>query len=410
MSDQHQDDDKHQRLTVPTLADIHEAAVNIRGKAIRTPLIRLNWQGGDDDVHIYLKLESLQPISSFKVRPAANAIACIKDKNSLRRSGVCTASAGNFAQGLAWCCFEEGIPCTVVAPDHAPETKLAEIRRRGATVIKVPFSEWWEIIESHTCPQAPAGAHFIHPGAENSVLAGNATIALEIVEDLPDVDCIVVPYGSGAVCTGVASGVQALGLSHRCKVLAAEPATAAPFALSKKRGCASKFTDWEASFVDGCGGQAVLGEVWALAEGLVAGGCAVDLPDIAEAIKVLAERNRVVAEGAGACGVAAAMGGMCGDKARRIVCVVTGAGIDTRSLVHILQGRGVPPVITQAQAEKEKDQEYTNDKVERRKCTNEYECSDDNCYKYKGLAGVAVLAMGFGLGWLAATRQIQQRG
>lgn len=248
----------------------------------------------------------------------------------------------NFGQGLAWACTEEGINCTIVAPDQAPETKCAEIRRRGATIIKVPYAEWWTVIESHKCPQAPAGAFFIHPGAENSVLAGNATVALEICEDLPDVDCIVVPYGSGAIATGIACGVRALGRDpSACQVIACEPATACPFAVSKKAGEARKFEDWQSSFVDGCGGKAVLDEVWSVAKDVLDGGCAVPLEPIAEAIKVLCERNRVVAEGAGACPVAAAMTGMCGD-ANKIVCVVSGGGLDTDKLVHILSGRGVP--------------------------------------------------------------------
>lgn len=330
-------------LRAPTLDEIKQAAENIKSKSIRTPLVRLNWQGRPG-VEIYLKLENLQPIASFKVRPAVNALACIPDKTELRRAGVSTSSAGNFGQGLAWACSELGIKCTVVAPDQAPETKLAEIRRRGATVIKVPYAEWWTIIESHKCPQAPKGAVFIHPGAENSVLAGNATIALEICEDLPDVDCVVVPYGSGAVATGIACGVRALEKSSRaCRVLSCEPDTASPFALSKAVGEARRFENWESSFVDGCGGKAVLEEVWAVAKDTLDGGLAVPLAPIAEAIKVLCERNRVVAEGAGACPVAAAMTGMCGD-AKKIVCVVSGGGLDTDNLVHILSGHGVPPV------------------------------------------------------------------
>ena len=174
----------------------------------------------------------------------------------------CTASAGNFGQGLAWCCQELGVKCTVVAPDHAPQTKLDAMRGYGAEVLTVPYEKWWEIIESHRCPQAP-GAVFIHPGAENAVLAGNATVAAEILEELPDVDTVVAPYGSGALCVGIACGVKALGST--CRVVAVEPATAAPFALSRRAGRACRFDAWEPSFVDGCGGKAVLDEIWALA-------------------------------------------------------------------------------------------------------------------------------------------------
>ena len=278
------------------------------------------------------------------MRPAANAIACIEDKSHLAELGVSTASAGNFAQGLAWCCKEMGVKCTVVAPDHAPEIKLAAIRSWGADVIKVPYAEWWEIIETHQCPQAPEGAVFIHPGAENAVLAGNATIAREIVEDLPDVDCIVAPYGSGALCTGIACGIKEMAQNgfkqlESCEVFATEPETAAPFALSMKMGKSVRFEDWESTFVDGCGGKAVLEEIWAIASGTIGGGIAVPLRAIADAVKQLAEGNKIVAEGAGACPVAAAMTGRCGPKPKKIVCVVSGGGIDSEHLVQILEGK-----------------------------------------------------------------------
>lgn len=331
-------------LTAPSWERIQQAARDIADKAVRTPLVRLNWQSDVPGApEIYLKLENLQPIGSFKVRPAASAIASCPDKEALRKAGVCTASAGNFAQGLAWCCAEMGVACSVVVPDVAPETKLEAMRRRGATVQKVTYSEWWKIIESHECPQVP-GAHFIHPGAEDAVLAGNATIGYEILEDLPDVDCIVVPYGSGSVCTGVACAVKAAadkkGVAQSCRVVSVEPATAAPFALSKKMGKACKFEDFSTTFVDGCGGKAVLEEIWDLAKDVVHDGYAVPLDAIANAVRVLAERNRIIAEGAGACPVAAAMEGMCGPSAKKIVCVVSGGGLDTSKLIRILQGEG----------------------------------------------------------------------
>jgi threonine dehydratase len=281
------------------------------------------------------------------VRPAANAIRVLMNamggnKDVLQASGVCTASAGNFAQGLAWCCSEEGVPCTVIAPDHAPQSKLSEIIRRGAVVKTVPFSEWWEIIVTHRCPQAP-GAHFIHPGADNAVLAGNATIAKEILEDLPGVDCIIAPYGSGALCTGIACGVDAMGHKEKCRVVSVEPETAAPFALSMRNGYPTPFHEYTPSFVDGCGGKGVLEEMWPLASTLIDEAQSVPLADIASAIRLLAERNKLIAEGAGACAVAAAMRGLGGiSQAKKVVCVVSGAGLDTDKLVHILQGKGVP--------------------------------------------------------------------
>jgi len=235
------------------------------------------------------------------------------------------------------------VACTVVTPDTAPEIKLSAIKARGATVIKVPYSEWWKIIESHKCPQAPEGSVFIHPGAENAVLAGNATVAKEIVDDLPDVDCIVAPYGSGALVTGIACGIRALAENgckelESCQVLAVEPDTAAPFALSKREGRALRFDSWQSSFVDGCGGKAVLEEIWEVAKDVVDGGIAVPLEDIAAAVKQLAEKNKVIAEGAGACPVAAALGGRCGPNVRKIVCVVSGGGLDNKHLASCLAG------------------------------------------------------------------------
>ena len=211
-------------------------------------------------------------------------------------------------------------------------------------LLQVPYSEWWKIIESHECPQAPKGSVFIHPGAENAVLAGNATVAKEIVEELPDVDCIVAPYGSGALVTGIACGIKALTENgHKeleaCQVFAVEPDTAAPFAISKRAGRALRFEDWESSFVDGCGGKAVLEEIWEVAKDVVDGGIAVPLEDVAAAVKHLAEKNKVIAEGAGACPVAAALGGRCGPNARKIVCVVSGGGLDNQHLADCLAGK-----------------------------------------------------------------------
>ena len=292
-------------------------------------------------MEIWLKLESLQPIGSFKVRPAFNAIA--EAGVAATASGVCTASAGNFGQGLAWCCQELGVQCFVVAPDQAPETKLAAMRGYGATVVTVPYAEWWQILETRACPQAPAGAVFIHPGCENAVLAGNATVAAEILDELPDVDAIVAPYGSGALCVGIACGVRELAPpGSRCRVVAVEPDTAAPFALSMREGKPCQFEAWEPSFVDGCGGKAVLGEMWCLAQAHCPHleGVAVPLEAIADSIRALASRNRVIAEGAGACPVAAARAGLCGGG--KVVCVVSGGGIDTEALCAALRGK-VPP-------------------------------------------------------------------
>jgi threonine dehydratase len=332
----------------PTVADARAAAVKIKGKAIRPPGVRLNYDGGPDAPEIYLKLENLQPIGSFKVRPGANAMALA---GTSVEKGVTTCSAGNFGQGLAWCAKERGVPCTIVCPDTTPTTKAEAMERRGARIIRVPYSEWWKIIETHECPQAEG--HFIHPGCEQAVLSGNGTIGLEIIEDVPDVDAVVIPYGSGAVATGVAAVVKELRPS--VKTYAVEPETACPFALSRKAGrpVAADFTP---SFVDGCGGKSVLEPIFDIAREVLDEGLAIPLDEAAKAIRLVAERNRVICEGAGACPVAAALAGRC-KGARKIVCVVSGGGLDNAKLSQILNGEdpskpspssSSPPMLSQA--------------------------------------------------------------
>ena len=279
---------------------------------------------------IWLKLENLQPIGSFKVRGAGNALALAGDEALSR--GVYTASAGNMAQGLAWAARERGVAATAVVPDHAPETKLAAIERLGASVRKVPFDEWWRLLVEHGDPAL--SEHFVHPVSDPAVIAGNATTGLEIVEELPDVDTIVVPYGGGGLSCGIAAAARALDPSIR--VLAAEVETAAPLSASLDAG-ERREVEYQPSFVDGIGGKSVLAEMWPLVRELLAGAVVAPLADVANAVRLLVERNRIVAEGAGATSVAAALSGGAGSG--RVVCVVSGGNIDTARLSHILGGR-----------------------------------------------------------------------
>ena len=332
-------------LKAPTYDDILLAAENIREKTIESPLVKLNWKT-NDDVNIYLKLENLQEIGSFKVRAAGNAVTSLRRKHKdLSKIGVVTASAGNFGQGLAWYCREYEIPCTCVVPSSAPKIKIEGMKRLGAKIIYVPYSKWWEIIETHQCEDvAPKSGIFVHPGAENSVLAGNATIALEIIDSLPNVDCILAPYGSGALVTGIACGTRAILREknmdeNKIRVVACEPDTASPFALSMRNGKPTKFEKYQASFVDGCGGKAVLPKVWNLARDNIDQGVAVPLQKIKDAICILLERNHIVAEGAGACTVAAALSSK--NLGKNIVCVVSGGGLDTNLLIDFLQDSSV---------------------------------------------------------------------
>lgn len=306
--------------------DIRAARGRIADAALRTPLLRL---AVDAPAEIYLKLENLQPIGSFKLRGASNAMA-VASRDALAR-GVWTASAGNMAQGVAWQARRLGIPCTVIAPDHAPETKLAAIARLGARVEQIPFDAWFEVLATRRHPGMEG--LFIHPVSDPAVMAGNGTIALEILEDLPEVDAIVVPYGGGGLSCGIASAIRAL--KPKVKVYACEVETAAPLAASLAAGKPTRVT-YTPSFVDGIGGPFVLPEMWPLVRDLLAGSLVVPLPEVAAAVRVLAERQRVIAEGAGAVSVAAALSGRAGPG--RVACVVSGGNIDSAKLARILAG------------------------------------------------------------------------
>ena len=310
-----------------TLDEIRAAAHRIADSVIRTPLIRLN----DDRAaaEIYLKLENLQAIGSFKLRGAGNALALAAAEELAQ--GVYTASAGNMAQGVAWHARRLGIPCHVVVPDHAPETKLDAIRRLGAVIIKVPFERWWQVIVTSQYDEL-AGL-FIHPVSDRRVMAGNGTIGLEILADLPDADAILIPYGGGGLSTGVAAAVRALKPDTR--LYAVEVDTAAPLAASLAAGHPVE-VDYQASFVDGIGGKSVLPDMWERVHRLLDGSLLVSLDETAAAIQLLAERHRVIAEGAGAASLAAAWAGRGGGG--KVVCIISGGNIDSHQLAKILAG------------------------------------------------------------------------
>ena len=314
-------------LTAVSLEEVKAARKRIAGTATRTPLLRLPVDTGTQEV--YLKLENLQPIGSFKLRGAANAMALASDEAIAK--GVYTASAGNMAQGVAWSARERGIPCTVIVPEHAPKAKLDAIERLGGEVIKVPFEKWWQIILDHEYPGMEG--LFIHPFADQGVMAGNGTIALEIFDDLKDVDAILVPYGGGGLACGIASATREL--SPRTAVYAVEAETAAPLAAAFNSGNPTTI-QYTRTFVDGIGSARVSDEIWPLAQSILAGSIVVTVKEIAAAVKLLVERSRIVAEGAGASSVAAAVRGDL--DARRVVCIVSGGNIDSEKLATILRG------------------------------------------------------------------------
>ena len=305
------------------LAEIEAARRRIADTVVRTPLVRLQADGAAE---IYLKLENLQPIGSFKLRGAGNALA-LADPGELS-SGLWTASAGNMAQAVAWHARERRLPCTVVVPDTAPETKLAAIERLGAEAVKVPVATWLEVFRTRSYPGMEG--FFVHPFSDPAVMAGNGTIGLEILEDLPDADAVLVPYGGGGLSCGIASALRAL--APHCKVYACEVETAAPLAASLAAGEPVE-VEHEPSFVDGIGAPRVFPEMFALARELLDGSLVVGLDDVAAAIRMLVERNRIVAEGAGAAPVAAAL-----SRTGKVVCIVSGGNLDTATLREILQG------------------------------------------------------------------------
>lgn len=310
----------------PTLAGIEAARARIARSVLRTPLVRLNV---DAPANVYLKLETLQPIGSFKLRGAMNAMRLLSaDELS---AGVYTASAGNMAQGVAWGARELGIPCTVVMPDSAPLTKLDAVTRLGAQVVKLPYDDWWQTLRDHG--RSGIDGTFIHPVANGDVMAGNGTIGLEIAEDLPNADAVLVPFGGGGLVSGIATALRAV--SPRTKIFGCEVSTSTPLtaALAAREPVV---VDRQASFVDGIGGRGVLPEMWPIIQSLVDGALVAPLEDVKRAVRLLVERARVVAEGAGATPVAAALSGLGGHG--NVVCVVSGGNIDVQTLIELLGG------------------------------------------------------------------------
>jgi threonine dehydratase len=314
---------------VIALEEIRAARERIADLAVRTPLVRLPLDDAPAEIH--LKLETLQPINSFKIRGAGNAIRSAPPE--LRAQGLLTASAGNMAQGVAWVARELGLTATIAVPEHAPETKLAAIERLGGRVLKVPYEDWWQAIVTSEIPGEEG--LFIHPVADEAVMAGNGTIGLEILEDLPEVDTVVIPVGGGGLAVGIASAMKALKPDVR--VITAEPATGAALQAALAGGGPTD-VEYQPSFVDGSGSRRVLDPMWPRLREVVDEAVAVPIADAEAAVRVLAERVRVIAEGAGALSTAAALAGRAGSGT--VACVVSGGNINLATLAAILTGLG----------------------------------------------------------------------
>lgn len=317
-------DKQHERNI--SLESILAARQRVYQAAVRTPLVRLYYD--DALAEIYLKLESFQPIGSFKLRGAHNAMSLLSAEDKAR--GVWTVSAGNAAQGVALSAKILGIRCGVLVMDTAPATKIEAIRRLGASITQAPYDECWAAVleGKHRAFQGV----FIHPFDDDNFIAGNATVGLEILEDLPNVTAVVAAFGGGGLTCGIASVMAAM--RPDVKVYGAEPETAWPLKLSFEKGSAQKFPDWKASWVDGSGGKSVLPGMWELSRRVLAGSIVVSLEEARQAMVIVAARNHVICEGAAACAVAAGLSGKAGSG--KIVCVVSGGNIDLSRFAELI--------------------------------------------------------------------------
>jgi len=307
-----------------TLEEIRAARERTKDLVVHTPLIRLDVPAQE----IWLKLETLQPINAFKIRGAANAVAMLSPK--ARKKGVWTISAGNAGQGVAYAARDAGIACTVVAIETAPETKLERMRNLGANIVKAPFDACWRAMESREFPGVEGT--FIHPFDDHDFVAGNATLGLEILEDLPKVKTVIAAIGGGGLISGIGSAIRQL--APKVRILGAEPETAAPGALSFEKNSPQVFSDWQASFVDGAGGKSIFPRMWERMHGIVDGSVIVSLDEVRRAMRVVAEKVRVITEGAGALAVAAALSGRAGEGP--IVAVVSGGNVDLKKFAELI--------------------------------------------------------------------------
>jgi threonine dehydratase len=309
-----------------TLDEIRAARERIRNVATRTPLVRLRHDAAAPE--IWLKLETLQPINAFKIRGAANAVAMLSPQERAR--GVWTISAGNAGQGVAYAARQAGIPCTVVVIETAAETKVERMRNLGARLVKAPFDACWKAMEQRQFPGVEGT--FVHPFDDHDFVAGNATIGLEILEDLPDVKTVIAGIGGGGLISGVGSSIRQL--APKVRILGAEPETAAPGAASFAAGSPQVFDKWQASFVDGAGGKSIFPRMWERMKPVVDGSFVVSLEETRKAMRLMAEKARIISEGAGAMPLAAALTGKVGQGP--IVAIVSGGNIDLKKFCELI--------------------------------------------------------------------------
>jgi len=308
------------------LDEIKDARQRIARTIVRTPLVPLEL--GPNFPDIRLKLENLQPINAYKLRGAANAVALLSEQD--RKRGVWTISAGNAGQGVAYAARQAGVPCTVVAIETAPESKLARMRELGARLVLVSYDVAWKALDDRAFPGVDGT--FVHPFDDHNFIAGHGSMGLEILEDAPDTNAIIASIGGGGLITGVASAIKAI--KPKVKIFGAEPETAAPAALSFAKGSPQIFKNWKASFVDGAGGQSVFPRMWERMKPLVDDYIVVTLEETKKAMRMMAEKARIISEGAGALPLAAALTGKAGKGP--IVAIVSGGNIDMKKFFELI--------------------------------------------------------------------------
>jgi threonine dehydratase len=324
-------DETLEPMTLPpirpiTLADIRAAQKRIAGTILRTPIVRLELGPGFPDIR--LKLENLQPINAYKLRGAANAVAMLTE--SERARGVWTISAGNAGQGVAYAARKAGVPCTVVVIETAPTAKVERMSALGAKLIPVPYEVAWKALDDRSF--AGAEGTFIHPFDDDNFIAGHGTIGLEILEDAPDTATVIASIGGGGLIVGVGSALKAL--RPEIRIFGAEPETAAPLALSLGAGAPREFKDWKYSFVDGAGGQSVFPRMWERMRPIIDSSLVVSLEETRKAMRMMAEKTRIISEGAGALPLAAALTGKAGKGP--IVCIVSGGNLDLEKFCELI--------------------------------------------------------------------------
>ena len=309
-----------------TLTDVKEARERIGRTIVRTPLVRLEL--GAESPDIRLKLENLQPINAYKLRGAVNAVAMLPE--SERARGVWTISAGNAGQGVAYAARQAGIPCSVVVIETAPEAKIDRMRALGAKLIPVPYHVAWKALDDRSFPGVEGT--FVHPFDDHNFIAGHGTMGLEILEDAPDTKAVIASIGGGGLITGVGSALKAL--RPEIKIWGVEPETAAPMSLSFAAGSPQEFKEWKSSFVDGAGGQSVFPRMWERMKPVVDGSLVVSLEETRRAMRLMAEKARIISEGAGAMPLAAALTGKAGKGP--IVCIVSGGNVDLKKFCELI--------------------------------------------------------------------------